>query len=311
MRRSMLVVVLCAGMVAVPAMAGRTSPATLTCAGESSDLPIVSLFVMPREEGQCHLQGPPGNTPYALHGHGVHATDDPYIWVWRAPKAPGLVTWWLRRADGAEEMRVQVWVMTPASRVNNGVLDTFRIGHYPGADPARGPLYRPPKGFVEVTAENADTPVSPHYRLGQFVSKQSSHYPKYVVLRTRLLEKLEWMTVAAIRDGLAQGPFVIMSGYRTPHYNQLLNNRPFSRHQWGGAADIFIDDNPRDGRMDDLNGDGQHDREDAEYLAAWLERQALSPGYQARFVGGLGIYGSNAAHGPFVHIDVRGQRARW
>ena len=28
-------------------------------------------------------------------------------------------------------------------------------------------------------------------------------------------------------------------------------------------------------------------------------------------VGGLGAYGSTAAHGPFVHVDTRGHRARW
>jgi len=28
-------------------------------------------------------------------------------------------------------------------------------------------------------------------------------------------------------------------------------------------------------------------------------------------VGGVGIYPANSAHGPFVHIDVRGTRARW
>jgi uncharacterized protein YcbK (DUF882 family) len=28
-------------------------------------------------------------------------------------------------------------------------------------------------------------------------------------------------------------------------------------------------------------------------------------------IGGLGIYGSTSAHGPFIHVDVRGTRARW
>lgn len=29
------------------------------------------------------------------------------------------------------------------------------------------------------------------------------------------------------------------------------------------------------------------------------------------FIGGIGIYGANAAHGPFVHVDTRPGRARW
>jgi hypothetical protein len=28
-------------------------------------------------------------------------------------------------------------------------------------------------------------------------------------------------------------------------------------------------------------------------------------------VGGLSAYRANSAHGPFVHIDARGVRARW
>jgi uncharacterized protein YcbK (DUF882 family) len=28
-------------------------------------------------------------------------------------------------------------------------------------------------------------------------------------------------------------------------------------------------------------------------------------------IGGIGIYKATSAHGPFVHIDVRGNRARW
>ena len=28
-------------------------------------------------------------------------------------------------------------------------------------------------------------------------------------------------------------------------------------------------------------------------------------------VGGAGIYRDNGVHGPFIHIDARGKRARW
>jgi hypothetical protein len=29
------------------------------------------------------------------------------------------------------------------------------------------------------------------------------------------------------------------------------------------------------------------------------------------YVGGLGIYGTTSTHGPFIHVDTRGFRARW
>ena len=34
--------------------------------------------------------------------------------------------------------------------------------------------------------------------------------------------------------------FHIMSGYRTPYYNGAIGNVRYSRHVWGGAADIFF-----------------------------------------------------------------------
>jgi uncharacterized protein YcbK (DUF882 family) len=32
-----------------------------------------------------------------------------------------------------------------------------------------------------------------------------------------------------------------MSGYRTPYYNGVLHDVRYSMHQFGGAADIFVD----------------------------------------------------------------------
>jgi hypothetical protein len=62
--------------------------------------------------------------------------------------------------------------------------------------------------------------------------------------------------------------------------------------------------------MDDLNGDGRIDEEDAEWLRRLIPRLGPTPA-DGRFEGGLSAYGSTAAHGPFVHVDVRGYRARW
>ena len=80
-----------------------------------------------------------------------------------------------------------------------------------------------------------------------------------------------------------------------------------SRHQYGDAADVYPNDRGK-GRMDDLNGDGRVDLTDARILANAadaVERQ------HPELVGGIGIYPATSAHGPFVHIDARGTRARW
>ena len=62
--------------------------------------------------------------------------------------------------------------------------------------------------------------------------------------------------------------------------------------------------------MDDLNQDGRIDRKDSQWLANFIERMSQRGDFGRR-IGGLGVYSANSAHGPFVHVDVRGSRARW
>jgi hypothetical protein len=76
---------------------------------------------------------------------------------------------------------------------------------------------------------------------------------------------------------------------------------------YGDAADIFIDSN-HDGVMDDLNHDGRTTMTDSKVIEAAVDRvEATHP----ELVGGAGIYPAGPGHGPFIHIDTRGYRARW
>ena len=76
---------------------------------------------------------------------------------------------------------------------------------------------------------------------------------------------------------------------------------------YGDAADVFVDADSN-GRMDDLNHDGHIDRRDAQMLFAAAEQVETD---HPELVGGLSAYSASAAHGPFVHVDARGFRARW
>jgi hypothetical protein len=76
---------------------------------------------------------------------------------------------------------------------------------------------------------------------------------------------------------------------------------------YGDAADVFIDGD-MDGVMDDVNRDGRITVADAQVLRSAAERvEAEYPS----LVGGLSAYPANSAHGPFVHVDARGVKARW
>jgi hypothetical protein len=76
---------------------------------------------------------------------------------------------------------------------------------------------------------------------------------------------------------------------------------------YGDAADVYID-NDRNGVMDDLNGDGRIDPGDARVMLDAVERVERA---HPELIGGAGVYSACCGHGPFIHIDTRGYRARW
>ena len=230
-------------------------------------------------------------------------------WRFRAPETPGLHPVSIR-PSGHAPMTLNVVTKVPTEAKQNGSLNGYRIGQYP-EQPLRGnPIYLPPSGKIEITPEMMDVRVSPHFTLGQFLCKQQpDHWPKYMVLREGLIAKLEVILAEVNARGIRTDTFAILSGHRTPWYNNAIGNSLFSRHVWGGAADIFIDTNG-DGRMDDLNGDGKVDARDAQILVDIIEALYRDGELEDR-PGGLGLYGPRPHRGPFVHVDARGHEARW
>lgn len=272
--------------------------------------PVSSAFLLPGQMLDIRIgRVTPAESVSVRASAGIVSQAGPSEWRWNAPAEPGDYRLRIAGTCRADSAVVQGFVMVPASAARDGYLNGFRIGTYPRA--LRGQaIYEPPVGFIEVTPENQDVYITPHLQLKQFLTKQPGGFPKYVVLDPRLLQKLELIFAAVHEAGYAQSSFVVMSGYRTPAYNRALGNVEFSRHQYGAAADIFIDEHPRDGRMDDLNHDGRIDIRDARVLYDLIDRHQADAAFR-RLIGGLAMYPSTSAHGPFVHVDVRGYAARW
>lgn len=195
-----------------------------------------------------------------------------------------------------------------------GTVGSYRVGYWPEErGRLRNEAYENPDGFVVVTPENQDLQVSEHFRLRDFLTHdQKDVWPKYMVLEDALIDKLELVIQDLEAHGVPVEHMTVMSGFRTPQYNAQGVGRKGgrakdSRHQFGDAADVFIDNN-RDGRMDDLNHDGRVDSRDARVIVAAVERVERA---YPELAGGGGIYRATRAHGPFAHIDARGWRARW
>ncbi len=201
-----------------------------------------------------------------------------------------------------EVAHMTLFVLEPSTSIDEkGYLGKYRIGTYPNAVP---------QGFIKLEQNERNLPVSPHFKVGQFLCKQqASEWPKYLLVSEDNLVRLETLLEDLnAHENIQADTLFVMSGFRTPFYNTAIGSAKFSRHMYGDAADIYVDTKPRDGKMDDLDGDGKVTKADANFLydyAARLfkERQLKS--------GGLGAYKANAAHGPFVHVDARGHIARW
>ncbi|HCO44666.1 D-Ala-D-Ala carboxypeptidase family metallohydrolase [Immundisolibacter sp.] len=292
-----------------PASAGRSGDVgfTVAWAGERSRLPLNPLLARPGEALELRVVDGAG-AHFALDaGAGTVQRLASQHWRWTAPGKPGGYTLEIRRGDGAA-MRFTALVAMPRQALRGGALNGYLIGDYP-QHPGRLAVYQPPRDFVEINERTADLPLTPSLTLGQFVCKQKARGPRYVALRERLPLALEAALERFARAGIAASGLTVMSGFRTPHYNRRLGSSRFSRHQWGDAADVFIDEDG-DGVMDDLDGNGRHDRGDAELLVQILEAAQADPQWQ-RFTGGLSAYSPNAYHGAFVHLDTRGFKARW
>jgi len=196
-----------------------------------------------------------------------------------------------------------------ASEVVDGYLNGYRIGAAPPANNKHPGHYGAPRTFYEVTPKNVNTPVSAHFNLGQFLCKQESDFPKYLVLQQPLLELLEGLVTAVQEAGYPIETFGVISGYRTPAYNKSIGNVANSRHIYGDAMDFFIDMDG-DGRMDDLNGDGKQNREDVDILYTIVTNYKRQP-ENSSLLGGVGRYYQASHHGGFIHVDTRGYSARW
>ena len=231
----------------------------------------------------------------------------------RAPTESGVWNTALRMGSVLKEVAdFRVITLTPLSERRRGRIGLYYIGTWPTERGRRRPGYVTPSGFIEVTKETRDTPVSDHFSLGDFLTHgQESVWPKYLVLDMRLVDKLELVMLDLQERGHITNGVHVMSGFRTPQYNSgggdPRGRASLSRHMYGDASDIFID-NDGNGWMDDLNGDGKLNIRDAEVILAAVERVERE---HPRLIGGAGTYPATSGHGPFIHVDVRGYRARW
>ncbi len=231
-----------------------------------------------------------------------------------APARPGIWNLALRVGNAIKPLAdFSVITLRPAAEKRAGRLGLYYIGNWPAARKGRpGVSYEPPGGFIEVTSQNQNTQLSEHFKLKDFLPHdQQGVWPKYIVLDMKLIDKDELVLQDLKEHGINPNGVRVLSGFRTPQYNagggDPRGRAALSRHMYGDANDIFID-NDGNGQMDDLNHDGRVNIADAKVIQDAVNRVERA---HPSLIGGVGIYSGTSAHGPFTHIDTRGYPARW
>jgi len=219
-----------------------------------------------------------------------------------APENAGFYS--LVLSNNKTSKRLLVIVKKPFN-ANNKQLNSYQIGLYPA--PYKGyTQYSAPNGFIEIFEKDLTRQLTPHVQVKNVICKQVSGFPKYLYVNNDGLMMLEDLLSFVQNEGIKVSKFAFISGYRTPHYNRSIGNGKHSRHQYGDAFDLYVDEDG-DGRMDDLNGDGKLTIADVDVLYKVFEKFQK----HSRYNGGIGRYKPASHHGGFVHIDNRGFTARW
>jgi len=214
-------------------------------------------------------------------------------------------------------------VKAPYDPAGDGILHGYTVGIYPDPESDSAPVpvrtrpdaYTPPKFLIPVTAETARLHVSPHFRLGDFSPESERGKRHFIALDPRLVNFLEGLVAQLDSEGMKGEAIRILRAYVPPYQRQLLARQgvplvEFTRYQYGDSASIILDAD-RNRVMDDLNGDGAVDVQDAERLAE------LADAVQRKLKthGGIGIYaqfeGDREPATPCIQVDLRGWRQRW
>ena len=231
-----------------------------------------------------------------------------------APRRPGIWSLALRVGNAIKPLAdFSVITLRPATEKRAGRLGLYYIGNWPATRRGRpGVSYDPPSGFIEVTPQTQNTQLSEHFKLKDFFPHdQQNVWPKYIVVDMKMIDKDELVLQDLKEHGINPNGVRVLSGFRTPQYNagggDPRGRAALSRHMYGDANDIFID-NDGDGQMDDLNHDGRVNIADAKVIQDAVNRVERA---HPSLIGGCGIYSGTSAHGPFTHIDTRGYPARW
>ncbi|PUU95590.1 MAG: peptidase M15A [Halanaerobium sp.] len=275
-------------------------------------LKTFSIFVLPREEIEVKIAEEDRNQQYIIElGGKKYESGSSFSWKAHGESGHYPVTISRKNASGKNsEIKLNVFVLHPYSEKEGEYIYGFKIGNYPAAPADQKEDYSKPKGFLKIEQSILDLNLTPHFKVEKFLTNQSDQLPQFIVIQESLLLKLEYFLAEVNKAGYPAETFGIVSFYRSPYFNKKIgNDTHYSRHLYGDAVDIYIDNRGNEW-MDDLNGDGKLDIKDADVLFKIAKKFDQKEKY-ADLQGGLSSYHANGVRGSFIHIDTRGIHVTW
>lgn len=275
-------------------------------------LKIFSIFVMPGEEIKFSIAEEDRGQMYQIElGGKIFESESSFTWQAQSESGHYQATIKEKNNDSsASEIKINVFVLHSHQEKNGQYLENFRIGHYPEIPVDKSEYYTKPDGFLKIEESLLEVNLTPHFKMEQFLTSQSEKLPQFIAIQESLLLKLEFFLEEVNNAGYQADTFGIVSLYRSPYFNKELgNNTDLSRHLFGDAADIYIDNSGNEW-MDDLNEDGNSTRADADILYDLAVKFDQKEEFSA-LQGGVSSYKGNGVRGPFIHIDTRGFHVSW
>jgi hypothetical protein len=145
--------------------------------------------------------------------------------------------------------------------------------------------YERVKYFIDLTEAPTTARVSDHFRLSEFVGPTLQRGGTRAYVDAQMAQHMQF-----IRSGLGRA-LVLSSAFRSPEHNQSVGGATFSRHIYGDAVDVDVDQN----------------RSDANIRAQEIFNEALDVGVD--FVLPLietSVLVNGVQQASWVHLDDRG-----
>ena len=127
---------------------------------------LFSLFASPGESLSLTLPGHASSELRLYLDGQQYGRAEPGHWSFNAPDQPGLYRLTLQHGNNELPVRLNLFVGVPADEIEGDSLNGYRLGPPPPGHERYRSLYRAPASFIEVTEENIDTRLTPHFAHG-------------------------------------------------------------------------------------------------------------------------------------------------